>query len=545
MRRIATLALPAALVSVLAVGLWFRVSSLESMPYPDGDESWYLIQLNNALYGKPFHAFTMNGNPLNPFFVLLHVPLLVTADPAFWHLRLIPLTCGIAAVAAAYLLGRRVLDRPSALIAAVGLAVLPVGIIYSRIAFDACQTPLISVVMLYFAFRGNGVGLLLSFLAAYIIHPTNLFLVPVTLPVLLVRQLERNAGDRRRQVVTAAVTVSVAAVVTLAIGLFVMRHGTTAKMYNRSNGPSMGYHDWRLFLDVYRRTLLGIWIDASAEVRRWNNLAFWGAVASVLTLGSAQLLRQRQWTRLALIAGTVASVTGFYIVCGARAIEVHNILCLRYGMFLVVPTVFSLACAAYALRVEPTTRPRAVLLGVQRAGLIGVAAALLVCTKVNWYDRCHDGIPESIWTFKVDAKNPFRQAATTLGRVTDRSDLRADKKLVITDNFWTHYPLAYLMLRRPDIEITSCDEWMMNDGVKVAKAVAEQMEQGAYVSVLPGDWLDSVVKSQFPPERLDIWTNTNARGAGPTLYRLKGMSAIRPAELERVIAERASGRVVR
>jgi hypothetical protein len=539
MRRIAPLALTAALACLLAVGVWFRVSSLESMPYPDGDESWYLIQLDNALHGKPFHAFTMNGNPLNPFFVPLHVPLLVTSKPAFWHLRLVPLTCGLLAVVAMYVLGRRVLDRGTALIAAAGLAVLPVAIIYSRIAFDASQTPLVSVVMIYFAFRGNGPGLLLSFLAAYVIHPTNLFLVPVTLPVLLVQQLKANAGDRRRQAVTAVVTVGVALLVTGAIGLFVMHHNTTKGMYNRANGPAMGHRDWHLFLTVYRRLLLGIWVDASPAVTRWNDLLFWAPYLSVVGLGFGKIVGRREWDRAALIAGTAASAAGFHLVAGARAIEIHNILCLRYGIFLVVPTVLSFACAARALRIEPTSARRAAAGYLQRAGLVAVGVALLCCVKLNWYDRCHEGINESIWTFQVDTPNPFRQAATMLRRVSDRNDRRVVTKSVITDNFWTHYPLAYLLLNRGDLVVTSCDEWGMKTGDEVSASVREQMARGAYVCAHPGDWLTSVVTSVYPPDALERWTPVPGK-PGVTLYRLKGTSSLRPEE-GRGVAARPAG----
>src|SRR5207245_2022519 len=94
-----------------------------------------------------------------------------------------------------YVIGARVLDRTTGLIAAMLLAALPYAIHQSRNGLEMSQLPLAGIVVLGFALRGNSLGALLSFLASMLVHPTAIFLMPIALFVLLV-QLARSAqGD--------------------------------------------------------------------------------------------------------------------------------------------------------------------------------------------------------------------------------------------------------------------------------------------------------------------------------------------------------------
>ncbi|MBV8554191.1 MAG: hypothetical protein JO116_01415, partial [Planctomycetaceae bacterium] len=94
MQRIASITFAILLGSLFSVALWFRVTSLESMPSPDGDEAWYGVQAYRFLMGQPFEAFTPYANPLNPFFSGLHLPALLALKPALWHLRVPAALCG-------------------------------------------------------------------------------------------------------------------------------------------------------------------------------------------------------------------------------------------------------------------------------------------------------------------------------------------------------------------------------------------------------------------------------------------------------------------
>src|SRR5438128_1843904 len=110
-QRVVSIGMTTLVVLLFAIAFWFRVTSLESMPYPDGDEAWYGIQVGHLLTGKPFARFTPPGNPINPFFSGMLTPLMMVSKPRLWLLRVPSVISGIAAVVLTYVLGARIWDR--------------------------------------------------------------------------------------------------------------------------------------------------------------------------------------------------------------------------------------------------------------------------------------------------------------------------------------------------------------------------------------------------------------------------------------------------
>ena len=357
MRRIVSISYVLVLASLFAVALWFRVTSLESMPFPDGDEAWYAVQVAHLLKGRPFEAFTPTGNPLNPFFAGMHVPTLLTMKPALWLLRVPAVVCGVLAVVLTYVLGRKIFDRTTALIASALLAMLPIAIIYSRIGFDPCQTPLISLLAIYFAFRANLLGLILSFVASHIIHPTNVFLLPVVLAVFLVQEFKKTPGDRKKQLRMALMTLTVTVVLVVAVGLITLcRNGPALEwLYQPGPKPILGKHDVLRFVTNCRKLFEAVSGEAPPATTRWNDAIFWVPFLVIVGLGTWQFVREKQWERVALVFGLFASAAGFFVVAGSDILCPLGITIFRYGMFLVTPTVLVFACSARSLLVEPTT----------------------------------------------------------------------------------------------------------------------------------------------------------------------------------------------
>jgi hypothetical protein len=538
MRRLATIKFSVALACVLALACWFRVSSLGTMPGPDGDESWYPIQAYHLLKGKPFQAITPNGNPINPFFTGLHVPFLLTSDPSVWRLKVPGAACGLLAVVLAYILFRKGLDRPTALMASVGLAVAPVAIIYSRISFDACQTPMMSILALYCALRGHRIGLVASLVAAYLVHPTNIFLLPAVLPVFLTQELRRYPGDRVRQSRVVLATLSAAGVATLVVGLLMFRQRYTQSMYRPTAGPQMGYRDWALYLTNCRRLLLGITGDTPPGLTRRYDLLFWGPCAVVVALGLARLVRARQWERVAVIGGTLASVVGFYVVCGAKAFPTRQVYDLRYGLFMLVPVVLTLACAGRALLIEPTTPAREFGRWAQQAVLLGLAVALLVGAKVNWFDICAGRERESIWTFGADDTHHFELAATLFRQVSERESDPARHRVLVTESYWERNPLQYLTLKQKHVRVVARRDWEERGAEGVEHALAGHMDGGGYAVVFIGDALATTLSSLYPKDRILRWTPPNLPGRGVRLMRLRALSPDPGAPLSAEIAVR-------
>jgi 4-amino-4-deoxy-L-arabinose transferase-like glycosyltransferase len=529
MQRIASIAFAILLGSLFSVAFWFRVTSLESMPSPDGDEAWYGVQAHRFLTGRPFEAFTPYANPLNPFFSGLHLPALLALTPALWHLRVPAALCGILAVVGTYVLGCRVLDRTTALIASALLAVLPVAIVFSRYGYDASQTPLFTLLALYFAFRAHRVGVVLAFLASYIVHPTNVFALPAVLCVFLAQELRKAPGDRARQARVAVATLVGPTAFALVVGYLTLRRPQLRAMFREGGGQALGHHDVLRTLTMWRRLLLGIPIDpsASSAASRLNDGLFWVPLLGLFALGMRRLVLDRRWDRVALVAGTFASAGGFFVVAGSDAIPPLWAAFLRYGLFLVIPAVLATACVARSLLIEPTSPPRALARRLQDAGLLALGAALLFGAKWNWFDPfTRDGV-ESVWTLKTDVKSAFHQASSAI-----RHDLALRRPAtdrvttIITENHWIQRPMEYLCSPRPDLQVVAYDVWEGWDRARHQQLLREHMESGGFAVCHAGRDLENDLKAAFPPERLRRWDLVARDGPVIVVYRLKPAPAV-------------------
>ena len=115
--------------------------------------------------------------------------------------------CGVLAVILTFVIGARTLDRTTALIATVLLAALPCVVYQSRVGLEMCQIPLFGIIAIAFALRGHGPGLVVSFLASMLVHPTDVFLIPIVLPIYLVQLFRGGEGKpaaRRRILIASA-----------------------------------------------------------------------------------------------------------------------------------------------------------------------------------------------------------------------------------------------------------------------------------------------------------------------------------------------------
>jgi len=492
--NVARLALMLGIAGLFAVAFWARVSSIETAPLPDGDEAWYGVQVEHLLQGKPFAVRTGNGNPLNPFHSGLQVPLLWAFPPSFWILRVPAVLAGVLAVVLMYVLMARVLDRTTALIAAGLLAAMPVAVFYSRVGYDVSQTPLFNVLAFYYAFKGHRGGLLLAFLACWLSHPTNLFLLPMLATVFLVQRLRRHPGDPARGLRSAMVTLAVVGAVTLAVGVPAFRrHAPQA-----TPGQAVGGR-FQFFVDFAKLHLcLGYYpspfpsVDLSARI-------FWGVVVGALVLGSALLIRRRQWDRLALVGGVIAGVAAFRLATRPGIIDNASA---RYGLFLVVPTILALSCLLRSLIVAPAGGWRRAARGLQFATLLAAGWALMLGVYVNLL-REAAGPGESLRTFRVDEPNPFAVVLSVLE--DDLARAQPSRRVVVANDWWTSRPLQFLASGRRDLRVVRFREI----GGVVGKTPGElrkHLNAGGYALGYAGQPLGEIARASYPPGSLRSWT---------------------------------------
>jgi hypothetical protein len=499
------------LAVVFAVALWFRVTSLQFAPEPQGDEAFWGVQTSHLIQGQKATMRSTSGTPLNPFFVGMQAVLLSIAEPSFTMLRIPAAISGILAVALTYVLMARALDRPTALLASALLAALPVAIIFSRMGWEPCQVPLWGVLGLYCAFQGRRLALLLVTLAGICVHPSTLLLAPVLLSVLLVRIWRTTVDDPARRWRTLIVTTAVAAAVVLPVIL--LKQGSEATKWTFAV-YHLGNRDWGLFLTLLMKMMLGFCMGAPTEPGAHVAWLFWGVVVVVGVLGLDRLVREGCWERVALVASLVATGAALHWKMGANVLQPGLV---RYGLFLVVPAVLAFACLLKTLVVTPgsgwwagTART------AQAAAFLAAAYALLVVGKQNWFDTFvaqSDG-RERLWTLKTESVDPKRRLARLILR--DAAEAGSTPRAVVTEDWWTYRPIQFLLVRRKDLRVASLERVEPQHRGRI---VAEQLRAGGYVVSTRNKELDRLATASVPGSDLRVWHVHASLGRTFVVYR--------------------------
>lgn len=516
-----------ALVALFGLGVWFRASSLLTSPHPFADEASSGIQGAHLIQGKPVTVRTYSGNIYNPLLILLQLPLHALFEPSFEALRAPAVGCGVLAVVLAYVLGARVFDRPTALIAAGLLATLPIAIISSRIAWESCQVILFGVLLLYCAYRGNRLGLLLAFAASFLAHPTTVFLAPMLMAILLFQMGKGLAADPIRVRLRMAATTAVAVAV---VGTLVYVKRGSASTQDIYSHWGFGNHDWPLFLRYYKKILLGLCQGVrSTDVSPLSGWLFRGVVGPVFLLGAWRLAEERRWDRLVLVGGLGATVTAFHEAVGANALRPELA---RYGLFMVVPTAFAFACLLRSLLVRPATPALAAVLRAEVVALLTLGFALLYGYKVNYYDQFTDASDrrsDSIWTLRSEMPDYWREITRFIDDDLRRlGPDRPNPAVVVADDVWSYRPVQYLEIQRPDVLVRGLERLKPEDK---ARLIRKQIQAGAYLVGIRDQEVEKVIRESFPPESLRKWSVIWF-----VLYRAK-----RPAELAAAGARGGTG----
>ena len=207
------------LAGLLLVAVWFRCRALGNIPGLSGDEAWYGVQAWDLLHHGTWPLLTPTGNLLNPFFFGPLLLLQACLPPSIVALRAVAVASGLLALVVNWLLCRWVFDRRTAILSTVALAVLPINIVYSRLAWDAAQSLVATLPVLYFSLaavrfparqdRYTAIAVL-ALLAAIWVHPTNIFCGAAIVVALAVRWRQFRLNWR-------TVAIFIVAVLTLTI----------------------------------------------------------------------------------------------------------------------------------------------------------------------------------------------------------------------------------------------------------------------------------------------------------------------------------------
>lgn len=158
-----------------------RTIALDRWPGINADEAWYGVNAQEWLAGRPAFLRTGVGNPLNPMHSVPLVALLRVMNPSPALLRVPEVIWGLLAVLMAYPLLAKPLGRRTAHFVVMLLAVSPAAVAYSRFGWDPSGTPFVSLLAIGLALRNRPVLAVLCLIAAFVVHPTNVFLAPIVM----------------------------------------------------------------------------------------------------------------------------------------------------------------------------------------------------------------------------------------------------------------------------------------------------------------------------------------------------------------------------
>ena len=450
-------------VLLLVVAVLLRVWELGNVPGMNGDEAWSGVQALRLLHGEPIAWTTPTGNPINWFFLLPTAALHAIWEPSFGLLRVTSLISGLAALVVNYLLCTRAFDRRTAVISTLLLALAPINIAYSRFAWDTSQTLLATLFVLYLPLinlrrevRSNWLtgAAFLAFALAVLVHPTNLFTVPL-LVLPWAWQHRRNFAMVLEHTAMPAKTWLFATLVglTAAAAYLIWQWGIHVRSLH---GPD----DWGPFVANYLRLLSGTTVFTyisgadlpsaampwSASAVRVTEVAFW-FVALLAVVGQfEQLARSANNSDAALTLGWGTMLVGFFIVAGPRAVAPHFE---RYGICLVAPAMLLMVRGLSWWLFESSWS--------RTAGWIAVLAGWLWAASfyVNYFEFIHRTGGQSHLTFRTAPIEPKQQA---LDLVLQKRD-PARKARIVCDQWWNYWPIAYLAYGQANVEALTRDAW--------------------------------------------------------------------------------------
>ena len=275
------------------------------------------------------------------FFFLPLVALHTVLPPSFALLRCVSLVSGLLALAVNWGLCRRTFGARTAMISTLLLAVLPIDIAYSRFAWDASQSLLATVLVMYLPLvwfhkqrgpRSLPLAAIVAFVAAVLVHPTNVFAAPL-LVVPIVYERRRSMTGVLRQAAVAANPGTFAVLVTIS-GVFAYAAWTAvARAAPVLHGPAeFGAFAVNYLRRIFWRHRLRIHCRGTGSRGR-RAVGRLLAGRCDLLFGSAGLLAlwglQRRLAAaptkadVCLVVGWFTMLVGFFAIAGPCAIALH------------------------------------------------------------------------------------------------------------------------------------------------------------------------------------------------------------------------------
>lgn len=448
---------------VFLAAVLFRLIDLDSVPGLNGDEAWYGIQAANLIHGRPLEWMAPSGRPLINLLFFIPVFLLqLFFEPAFWILRTPSVIAGLTAIFLCYFLFRDILGRPAAVSLSLLTATLPINIAYSRFGWDPSLIIVFSVLLVYFALRGNLKGILISLSLALAAHPAALFLMPVVITIALAQTnsplLPAGTIQRKIGAIFLLICILLVAIVAAGTGNAESRLLSLTGMkllFSHIGGLFSGETVYRYIVDP--ATELGL-TDPSIllAITPMLSLLAFRRTASPSSRANA----------LALSIGLLLSLLCGYIMFGPWLVIPHTE---RYGIYLVFPvTILFVMLLHGAAPSHKQFRPLALVVALSLFFLVGF--------HQHYRVPLQDNGGNSQIAFRTGEMDPKQVAYLGILEETQGRPVR-----IFAHGWWIWQPLLYLSADTPSVELFELWEF-------------STLQQGDYVVTFAGEPLDATLR---------------------------------------------------
>ena len=455
------------LAGLVVVAIWFRCHELGNLPGINGDEAWYGVQAELVLHGQPIEWRTPTGNLLNPLFFGPQLLLHALFEPSFALLRVTAVLSGLMALGLNWWFCRRILGRRAAAISTVILAVLPINIVYSRLAWDASQSLLVTLAAVYLALQAIvdpprrtkwSAGAFIALALAIVVHPTNIFVGPVVGVCLIMAwrsELPLHIRHAHRALWLPGALVAAIGIAAICIASWPRAEQAVGRVANPAEYMAFGLNLLRLFsgVTVYEY-VSGSVAPPINEMIRWDVVPFDLAIGFALVilgwgvcrrLGNAKRptrsraadCRNERAAICSLIIGWGLSLVAFFVVAGPAAIAPHFE---RYGICLVGPGAILAALGIDGWLGWPA-RPD---IATSREGRIVATFTIvagwgmLATFQIAFFDFFHQTGGQSHRTFRTAAIEP---KAAALEYIVSHSTGFVH---IAASEWWNYWPIRYL-----------------------------------------------------------------------------------------------------
>ncbi|MBF0123098.1 MAG: glycosyltransferase family 39 protein [Candidatus Omnitrophica bacterium] len=464
---------------VFTLAVIFRMMALDRIPGINGDEAFYGRNALALLRGDHFLLHTPTGNYLNPFHTGVLVILQSFMPLSFWVLRLPALLTGLALIPVTFYVVCKLFDREKALLAALLTAVVPINMAYARMGWDPSQTTFVSIIVIYFALREKWLFTVCALMAAYLVHPTNIFLVPVVLTYPVLSFLKRSY---RVSPLKAFGFLCLGSIVAGSVVAFIywqrsfVFNNMPFHVLTRIQSPNL----WVLFFLDYVRLFSGTtifeYISGSGYTPQswWWDTAFVYFFIIIFFLGFKEFIKADKKKEFGLLLGLLVALVLFYVIAGREAIRPHQE---RFAMFLVMPTIVMVAVIVGEFAVS-LRQKRWVL-----ATVLVLCWGLLISFSLNYFYHMVRTGGTSHYTFWTGVEEPKKASLNII--INDTKGLKAD---VIVSQWFSFGPIAYLGAAYKNLNIRMfTSSWRLK--IRFARAT--------YIVVFPGDEMDRLVHKEY------------------------------------------------